>query len=294
MNKYVIFDANNIASLAFNRAKSIMMKEIHNKINTENEEELLEEARNNIKGFSSHLFFNKIHSIMRLYKNSKMLFVWDGRHGSVWRKNANSDYKANRSHDGDEMYPIFIDMMNMVKEILEFYPVLQFSKFEAEADDLIYSIVKHLNGNDVEVISTDTDMIQLSQQFDNVKIWNPIKKKHHDIPPYEYVLFKSIVGDKSDNIKGLPRFGPKKAQKAIEEGIEILSKEHQDIILSNLEIIDLSKNPSQEENYEYVKNIIENEISYDLDQIKRMFFDLKLKNQMDKFGSTAKLLKNIV
>lgn len=291
--KHLILDANNIASLSFFRAKSIMMKEIKEKLDGSNEDELIQEAVQNIKGFGLHLFFNKIHNIIRSNKDYKVLFVWDGRYGSVWRKKENESYKANRTHDGDMFYSTFIDMMNTASDILKSYPVLQFTKQDAEADDLIYSLVKILRGDRVKVVTTDTDMIQLAQQFDGVEVWNPIKKKLHEIPDYDYVLFKSVVGDKSDNIGGVPRYGQAKGKKVAIEGVEVLSDEHQKIVKENIKIIDLSKNPSEPENAEYVKSILMNDLSYDLDQIKKYFFDLRLKQQIDKFGSTAKLLKSL-
>lgn len=293
--KYLLFDANNVAALSFHRARSIMMKEIHEKIDLDNQDELIEEAKKNIHGFASHLFFNKIHTIIRSNKDYHILFVWDGKYGSVWRKKENVSYKANRVHDNDDMYSIYIDTMNSAYDILKFYPVLQFVKQDAEADDLIYSINRYLDPEDeVKVVSTDSDMIQLAQQFENVSIWNPIKKKFYEVPDYEYVVYKSIVGDKSDNIQGVPRYGETRGKRAAREGIQTLKEEFQKIVNKNLEIIDLSRNPHELENFNYVKTVFEDSISYDLEQIKRMFFNLKLKNQIDKFGTTAKLLKSLV
>lgn len=293
--KYLLFDANNIASLSFYKAKSIMMNDVQAKLTTDNEAELIDEMKKNITGFAVHLFLNKIHSVINEYKDRRVIFVWDGRYGSVWRKKANSNYKANRSHDGDNLYPTFINMMNLTSDILKNYPVIQFTKENAEADDLIYSIIKTITGDDIVVISTDSDMIQLVQQFKNVSIWNPITKKAHIIPEYDYVLYKSVVGDPSDNISGVPRYGKAKGQKVAKEGIAILSEEHKKIVEENIKIIDMSKNPFEQENTLFVKNIFDanKDMNHDLEQIKKYFFDLKLKQQLDQFSSTIKLIKSL-
>jgi len=307
--KHLLIDANNIASLSFFRAKSIMMKEINSKIDIDNEKELITEVQKNIIGFSTHMFFNKLHSIMKLNKGAKVYIIWDGKGGSNWRKKINSDYKANRKHGNDSFYPVYINMMNKSKEILKSYPVVQFTKQEAEADDLIYSIVKYVSNNVesevatnklidksyINVVSTDTDMIQLAQQFSNVDIYNPITKKNQVIPEYNYVLYKSIVGDKSDNIVGVPRYGKKKGANAAIAGIDSMKEEFHPLIKNNLLIIDMAQNPNQKDNYSYISEIIKGtKITLDIDKIKKHYFDLKLKSLLDGLDTTSKLLKNLL
>lgn len=301
--KYLIMDANNIASLSFFRAKSIMMKEIDTKfndeINTEDYNDLINEVHEGITNFATHMFFNKVHSILRLNKNYRVIFVWDGRLGSKWRKDVNPEYKANRKHGDDAFYHIFINMMNICREILNYYPIIQYSKEDAEADDLIYSTIKLLsNAEDIKVISTDTDMIQLCQKFDNVKIWSPIKKKYHEVPEYDYVLYKAIIGDKSDNIIGVPKYGAKKSAKVAIKGLNTLPSEYHILVENNLTIIDMAKNPYEENNTAFVKSHLDcisedEQLHYELEGIKNFFFDMKLKNQIEKFGTTTKLIKSL-
>jgi 5'-3' exonuclease len=294
--KYLVIDANNIANQAFHRAKSIMLKDLKGLEDDDARAAIIENTKKGLPGFSMHFFFNKIHSFMKTHKGFRVLFVWDGRYGSVWRKQDNVEYKSNRSHDKDEFYSLLIDMMNGARDILEHYPVLQFTKSDAEADDLIYSIVKVVSPSEVKVISTDTDMIQLPQAFPNVTIWDPKKKKNHIIPEYNYVLFKSVMGDKSDKIDGVPGYGKVKSARVAEEGTHTLTEDQMQIVENNLRIIDLSKNPSEEENTEFVRDILNTtveELPYSADQIKKEFFNLKLKQQVDKFGSIAKVLKSL-
>lgn len=301
--KYLIMDANNIASLSFFRAKSTMMKDIDNKFkdekNTETHEDLMKGVKEGITGFGMHMFFNKVHSIIKLNKDYRVIFIWDGRYGSKWRKEVKSEYKANRKHDGDSFYMTFINMMNVCQGILDNYPVVQYSKEDAEADDLIYSTCKLLpDAEDIKVVSTDTDMIQLCQQFNNVRIWSPIKKTYHEVPEYNYALCKAVTGDKSDNISGVPKYGPKKGAKVAIAGLITLPEEWHKLVEQNLKIIDMSMNPHEEDNTAFVKSYLDctsedEQLHYTLEAIRDLFFEFKLKNQVEKFGSTSKLIKSL-
>jgi len=86
-----------------------------------------------------------------------------------------------------------------------------------EGDDVIYSLVKHKHPrDDVEIVSSDTDFIQILNEFpDNVRLYNPIKKAYRDNTSYDYVAWKAMVGDKTDNIPGVPRIGKKTATKIL-------------------------------------------------------------------------------
>ena len=186
-------------------------------------------------------------------------------------------------------------MLNKTSELLNNYPVIQISKEDAEADDMMYSLVKLLDGEETTIITTDSDMIQLCQKFKNANVWNPISKVNHKIPPYNYVIFKSVVGDTSDNINGLPRHGNAKGKKIAQLGISSLSDEYRKIVEENIKIIDLAMHPNEEKNSEFIKNIITDvKLDYNLEQIKKYFFDLKLKDQLDKFDTTTKIIKSLI
>jgi hypothetical protein len=62
-------------------------------------------------------------------------------------------------------------------------------------------------------VSSDTDFIQLLQDHPNLKLYNPVQKKFVEAPEYDYVVWKSLRGDASDNIPGVPGIGDKTAEK---------------------------------------------------------------------------------
>lgn len=86
-----------------------------------------------------------------------------------------------------------------------------------EADDLIANYARFLadKGEEVVVASNDKDFVQLlSGAPENIKVYDTGKKEFVTPPEYDPVVYKALVGDKSDNIPGVDGFGPKKAAKA--------------------------------------------------------------------------------
>jgi len=117
-----------------------------------------------------------------------------------------------------------------------------------EADDVISWLCNALPGEKV-IISADKDFIQLVDA--NVSCYNPSKKEKicaanvesiMGMTTKEFVYYKAIAGDVSDNIPGLAGYGPVKGTKlakAIVAGTPIEEK-HKAIIERNLLLVDLS------------------------------------------------------
>ena len=292
MSKNLIVDGNNIASIGYFRAKGIMLKdkskkleELKLKLDKESNEykELEIKLDKNIKdfltSFSVQIFFNIFHKYMKDNRDYRFLMTWDGVNGSKWRKEANKNYKLNRDHSTDNYYSYFIESMKTEN---------------TEADDLIYSLCFELNDDENKVISSDTDMIQLAQKFNDTKIWNPYTKKYHKIPKYDYALYKSIVGDTSDNIEGIRGYGPKRAEKSIYNNLDDLKEEQRELVSDNLQIIDLSLNPNIKKNHEIITLILkESKITTNINKIKRCFFDLKIKSFLKNWQTIAQLLRDM-
>lgn len=95
---------------------------------------------------------------------------------------------------------LFNKNKNIIFDLLKYLPVTLWQSNDYEADDIIYTLCKDLQSEEIIVLSNDSDFIQLLQEFDNIKIYNPIKKTYMTKPMYHYVVWKSLAGDKSDNI----------------------------------------------------------------------------------------------
>jgi len=67
--------------------------------------------------------------------------------------------------------------------------------------------------DNVTIISSDTDFIQSISE--TVNVYSPVKKAFLEKTEYDYVNWKALVGDKSDNIEGFARVGDKTAQKLL-------------------------------------------------------------------------------
>ena len=121
------------------------------------------------------------------------------------------EYKANRNYlDNSDK---FKEQRRQIIDILQNYFPIQIVKHENyECDDIIAYLARNEeeNNNEVIVVSSDTDFIQLISS--QIKLYNPIKKEFLEKPLYDYVTFKSLKGDSSDNIDGFIGIGPKKAE----------------------------------------------------------------------------------
>jgi len=92
-----------------------------------------------------------------------------------------------------------------------------------EADDTIGYLTKQvLPDSNIIIMSTDKDFLQLANG--RVKIWSPSKKKMYDdksvfeefgISSQNYIWYRVLDGDKSDNINGVRGLGLKTIRKKL-------------------------------------------------------------------------------
>ena len=158
-------------------------------------------------------FLRSFKALVEKFNPDKTYFVLEGRPKK--RKDLMPEYKAQRVYsDHDDFYRQKDLCIDFVKNWL---PVDVIRHEDHECDDVIgyLATAKHVKDECV-VISSDTDFIQLlSTNDERVKLYNPIRKKFIDAPEYDYVEWKALTGDKSDNIPGFDRIGPKTAEKLI-------------------------------------------------------------------------------
>lgn len=124
-----------------------------------------------------------------------------------FRKAIYPEYKANRKKNEDpEVKEMFSQAYKFFSEELE-----AVSAVGQEADDLL---AIWQTENPGIIVSIDKDMLQVpGTHFNNAK-WEYTEMKEEEC---NYLLHKQILtGDSSDNIKGLPGIGPKKAEGMLE------------------------------------------------------------------------------
>jgi len=182
---------------------------------------------------------------IRALRPTRVFIVLDGKNSSSRRKKIFPDYKANRgggmrlnraykwADDEEEKKQMQYQMLRIVK-YLKNLPTTFILIDNIEADDSIASLVDVYKGREdmkeLFIVSSDKDFYQLID--DRVKIWNPAKKEIvdrkkvlelYEMEPYNFILYKSFIGDSSDNIPGIKGLGQKTILKhydLIKESIE--------------------------------------------------------------------------
>lgn len=136
-------------------------------------------------------------------KGKEQLYIADGVNGNERRRKYFPEYKRNRKPVDQSIY----DGINFFKELLADAPqnvgYLEVPGYEA--DDVIANIayLYSLKGDEVQLISTDKDLTQLSQLNNVTTLGEP------KTDPKWVKLYKTMVGDSSDNIPGIKGFGQK-------------------------------------------------------------------------------------
>ncbi|MBW7954918.1 hypothetical protein H3C61_03835 [Candidatus Gracilibacteria bacterium] len=209
---------------------------------------------------------NAVFGIAKLFLNQfvkenpdYIIFVKDAK-GENFRHQIYKDYKATR----DKMPDNLKSQMSLIDKLLLSLNIKSIEKPGFEADDIIGTLATLLGQNndfEVFILSGDKDLFSLTTK--NVKIYDTQKQKIYDdieaqkkfeIPSKYIIDYLSIVGDMSDNIPGIPGFGPRKAislintygsleeiYNHIDDRDFIITKKNLDILKENKEIAFLSK-----------------------------------------------------
>ena len=163
-------------------------------------------------------FFRGLRSIINEFKPNRAYVALEGR--PVKRHEALVEYKANRVVDeSDPKYAElqkFFKQKEVIVELLKnYFPVTVVRHPTSEADDTIANLVRNSSSAiPWTVVSSDTDFIQLLHEHSNVKLYNPVRDEFIEAPvDYDYVTWKALRGDSSDNIPGVPGVGDKTAAK---------------------------------------------------------------------------------
>ena len=166
------------------------------------------------KGNNSTIFnfFRGIRPLVEKFNPDITYFVLEGRPKK--RLEASADYKGQRvytDHDGFNR-----QRREIISLVKKYFPFIVVKHDDFECDDIINHIAeKNHSSDNVTIISSDTDFIQSISG--NIKLYSPVKKKYLEPTDYDYVSWKSLVGDKSDNIVGFKGIGDKKAKKLLSD-----------------------------------------------------------------------------
>ena len=213
-----------------------------------------------------------------------------------WRRKVFPHYKhtrrANREKSGQDWDNIFKLIMDIKEEIAENLPYMVLSVDNAEADDIIATLVKQQKEDKYIIISGDKDFIQL-QKFDGVYQYSPILKRFigEDMDAEEFLHQQIIKGDRSDGIPNILSpsdiFTTKEKQrpinkKRLEEWSKLddipLGSETRQYYQRNKQLIDFTEIPKEIEN-----QVINRYASYKVPNRSKLlpyFINYKLKSMM--------------
>jgi len=220
-------------------------------------------------------FMRSIAAIIRQFKPTRCIIVFDGKGGSARRKKMHSGYKEGRSMStrfnrredvGEQTVEEEIASMRLqmskLSEYLECLPVTLMSIDNIEADDTIAYLTTEVfrpKGSEVIIMSDDKDFIQLINE--KTSVWRPVEKKYYTpkevndkfgVPSHNFIHYKVFMGDGSDNIKGINGVGIKTLQAKLPLLLE-------DRIVTLEELLDFCKARQQE--HKIYRTIVDSEMS---------------------------------
>ena len=183
-------------------------------------------------------FFRSLRPLIEKMNPDKAFLVLEGMPKK--RLELAPDYKGQRKYNNDDN---FISQRKEIVRILkDFFPITIARHEDYECDDVIgYLANKYSNQGEVTIVSSDTDFIQCISE--NTKLYNPVRKMFLDKTEYDYVLWKALKGDASDNIEGFAGVGDKKAKKMCNDSSLLqnflLKEGHQEKLDHNIQMIRL-------------------------------------------------------
>lgn len=174
---------------------------------------------------------NSIGAIIRQFNPTRVILVFDGKGGSDSRKKIFEGYKAGRAKNRFRVNRQYPEMMNEEEEhismrrqyvwladLLDSLPITTMIYDGIEADDVISYIPLELLSETDECIINSTDKDFLQDVSSTITVYSPTKKKLYTrevfyeefgMYPQNFLLFRTLDSDASDNIPGVKGVGLK-------------------------------------------------------------------------------------
>ena len=243
-------------------------------------------------------FLRSLGFLVRTFDPTRVICVFDGKGGSMNRKNVDPNYKANREHVKVTNWGLFENIKeereSMTAQIerlfdyLECLPVYVSVHDKVEADDIISFLAQKFasKGHRSTIVSSDQDFYQIVDK--QTSIYAPIKKKVIDhtnvveiikVLPSNYATVKALVGDNSDNLPGVKGVGIKTI---VKEFPKLVTEENVDLQY----IYDISE--QQIEGKKIFSRII-----YDWDKVERNYSLMNIRTPRLSEGEIETILYNL-
>ena len=264
-------------------------------------------------------FFRSLGAEIRRIDPTQVYVIFDGAGSANSRKNLLPEYKSGRDLQRITNWDAFdnkededdakVDQIVRVIQYLKTLPVKTIGIPKVEADDVIAylsDIIPESPKDKVFIVSSDKDFLQLVNE--NVIVYRPMEKEFYTnqtvidkfkMSPQNFILYKTLMGDNSDKVKGVKGLGEKKLYKLFPELGEkdmtlddiyniceskykdhvIYSRiiQHIDELEKNYKIMDLSNPMLDENDKNYLSQVVEtNEFEYLPEQFVAFYNEDKL------------------
>lgn len=164
---------------------------------------------------------NMVRSLIKEYPDSPIAVVFDAK-GKTFRSDIYKEYKAHRPPMPDDLR----SQIEPIHEIIKAMGLPLIVVPGVEADDVIGTLARQATELKLDtLISTgDKDLAQLVNK--HITLLNTMNKEVLDIEgvktkfglaPEQIIDYLGLMGDKSDNIPGVPSVGPKTAVKWLDQ-----------------------------------------------------------------------------
>jgi len=164
---------------------------------------------------------NMLRRLVKEAESKRMAVVFDAK-GPTFRHELYEEYKANRP-------PMPKELSQQVEPIFELVRLMGLPLIQVagvEADDVIGTLARRAEaaGMDCVISTGDKDLAQLVT--DHVRLVNTMSETTMDeggvvekfgVEPRQIIDFLALTGDKSDNIPGVEKCGPKTAAKWLQQ-----------------------------------------------------------------------------
>lgn len=221
-------------------------------------------------------FLTMFYKIKEEYNPEYICVAFDKK-GPTFRHKEYKEYKGTRSKSPSELAQQF----PIIRDVLKAMNVAVLEMDEYEADDIAGTLAKlgEERGLDTILVTGDKDYLQLAT--DKVKVLITVKGisemeifdrekiiEIYEISPSQLIDLKGLMGDKSDNIPGVPGIGEKTGLKLIKEYGNIEG------VYENLDNLSGKK---------LKENLIENEaIAYMSRKLGRIITNINLEKSIDE------------
>ncbi|MDR3546016.1 MAG: 5'-3' exonuclease H3TH domain-containing protein, partial [Candidatus Limnocylindrales bacterium] len=221
----------------------------------------------------------------------------------TFRHGLSADYKATRRPMPDDLRAQFPKVREVVAALR--LPVFELAGFEA--DDVIGTLTREAEGRDLEttIVTGDLDMLQLVTDrtrlmttrmgVDATVVYDPARiRERYGLEASQMIDFKSLKGDSTDNIPGVPGVGDKTAAKLVSQfgGLDALYehldevtpeklreklREHHDRVLASRELVTIHRDLPVALDLDAARFG-----EYDRDEVVRLFREYEFRTLIDR------------